>query len=225
MLLMALLIASAKVISLPGFRLLGGAFYDELPRMVEPLYESIALCLAVGIWAAWDLSRTRVSVTVAASVVILAAFGYQASRGGWVHRHMAYWDRVYTTPRISQVQELGSWIMKNTEANAVLFFPRFDSEIWEAWTGRRQVVIYGGCYTTQCGPREDLVNGRLVAVTARLQVPFPNNRCMHEAIVLKAPVYVMVPSVISRPEPFAVCADARYLATKDWHAIVQYRKP
>jgi hypothetical protein len=232
MAVVAIVVLSAQRVPLPGFRLIGGAFWDEVPRAIEVLYEAIGLALAAAAWSAWQIaggsSRRRLS-SLAAAVIVTGAVGYQFSRSDWVHRHIAYWDRFFQTPRIGRLQALGAWIEQHAEPNAIIFHQPFDSEIWEAWTGRRGSFMYGECHENRerapCVARKALVGGRLDALAQRLERPSPNGRCLAEIDTFDRPAYFLVPSLVSAAEPFAVCSDATYVTTLDRRAVVQYHAP
>lgn len=232
MVLVALLILSAQRVPLPGFRLIGGAFWDETPRVIEVLYEAIGLTLVVAAWSAWQFagpSGRRWLSSAVAVVIVTGAFGYQASRIDWVHRHIAYWDRFFQTPRIGRLEALGAWIQQNTERNAIVFHQPFDSEIWEAWTGRRGSFMYGECHENKehapCLARKALVNARIDALAQRLELPSPRGRCVAEIDAFERPAYFLVPSLIVSAQPFAVCSDATYITTLDRRAVIRYEKP
>jgi hypothetical protein len=232
MVMVALVVLSAQRVPLPGFRLVGGAFWDETPRAIEVLYEVIGLTLVAAAWSAWQLaagSGRRWLSALTAVAVVTGAAGYQISRAGWVHRHIAYWDRMFQTPRIGRLEALGMWIEQHTEPNAIIFHQPFDAEIWEGWTGRRGSFMYGECHENReqapCVARKALVKGRLDALAQRLERPSPRGRCLAEIDVFERPAYFLVPSLVSAAEPFAVCSDATYLTTLDRRAVVQYHAP
>jgi hypothetical protein len=243
---------SAQVVPLPGFRLLGGAFYDEAPRVIELLYEAIGLSLAAVAWFAWSLAagpdwiaggqaardtreggtgsrHRRIAANFVAAGLVICAVGYQEVRGDWVREHLGHWDRQFHTSRISRLQALGTWIDEHTERGAILFYQPFDAEIWEAWTGRHGIFMYGECDVPNdpppCHARKTLVNARLNALREALMHPTPAVRCLAEIDRFGRPGYFLLPSPRASTEAFPVCSDALYLATLDGHAVVAYRHP
>jgi hypothetical protein len=243
---------SAQVVPLPGFRLMGGAFYDEVPRVIEVLYEPVGMCLAALGWFAWSLAarrarsetlqaeggkregrsttaRRRLAGHAVAAGLVLAALGDQQARSAWVRDHFSYWDRQLRTPRISRLQALGAWIEQRTERSAILFYVPFDSEIWEAWTGRRGIFMYGECHVNNaqmpCSRRKDAIISRVDALRDSLEHPTPAVRCLAEIDRFGRPGYFLVPSPIASTEGWSVCSDATYLTTLDGHAVVAYRRP
>ena len=232
MVVVALVVLSAQRMPLPGFRLIGGAFWDEVPRAIEILYEAIGLTLVAAAWSAWQFaggSRRRAPSSIAALVIVIGAAEYQYSRSDWVHHHIANWDRMFQTPRIGRLQDLGTWIEQHAEPTAIIFHRPFDSEIWEAWTGRRGSFMYGECHENRerapCVAREVLVNGRIDALAQRLTAPSPHDRCLTEIDAFDRPAYFLVPSPVSVGQSFEVCSDATYVTTLDRRAVVRYHAP
>jgi hypothetical protein len=240
MVLVAVAALSAQVVSLPGSRLIGGAFYDETPRVIEVLYESVGMCLAAVAWCVWILAAGRAldshspgryakTASAVGAGLVVAALVYQQARGAWVHDHLRYWDRQLQTPRISRLHALGAWIENNTERNAILFHPPFDSEIWEAWTGRRGIFMYGECHVHNhqlpCNRRKDLINARIDVLRGALDRPASAVGCLAEIDPFGRPGYFLVPSSVASTQPFPVCGDATYVTTLDGHAVVAYRRP
>jgi hypothetical protein len=274
MLLVGALALSAQLISLPGFRLLGGAFYDETPRVVELMYESVGLCLVALAWAVWqsvsggtrdpaslanaptslphrisddgppgshlttviarggvlrNTSRRAKVGSSTAVALVAAALAYQQAWGPWVHDHVGFFDRRFVTARISRLQELGRWIEENTEPDAILFYPPFDTEIWQAWTGRRGVFMYGECHVhnhlVPCSSRKDLVNRRIDVLREALAEPVPATRCLAQIDRFGRPGYFVVSSPFVSSHSFPLCSDASYVTTLDGHAVIAYRKP
>lgn len=252
MALVAAVVLSAQVLPVPGLRLVGAAFFDEAPRVIELLYEALGLSLAALAWFAWSLAagsdriaggqaagsrregdnrppyRRFAAIAVAAGLV-LATLGYQQARSPWLRQHFSYWDRQFRTSRISRLQALGAWIEQHTERSAILFYQPFDAEIWEAWTGRRGIFMYGECDVQDdpppCHARKALVNGRLNALREALKHPTPAVRCLAEIDRFGRPGYFFLASPTASTEAFPVCSDATYLTTLDGHAVVAYRRP
>lgn len=236
MLLVGALALSAQLIALPGFRLLGGAFYDETPRVIELMYEPVGVCLVALGWSAWRLAAVSPSGTgrakagpVVAVALVLAAVVYAETSKAWVSDHVGYWDTQFSTARISRLQTLGTWIERNTEPDAILFYPPFDTEIWQAWTGRRGAFMYGECHVhnhlVPCNARKDLVNRRIDVLTRALQEPATADRCLSEIDRFGRPGYFLVPTPFASTQSFSLCTDATYVATLDGHAVIRYRKP
>jgi hypothetical protein len=216
----------ASLSSAPGMALVSGAFWSETPRMVELLYESIGLAMAVAAWWLWRAIRRPSLASGCAVLIVAGAFASQAMRGGWVHRHMLAFDQTFHTPAIGSITALGQWVQNRTPADALLVSDLQHNEIWEAWTGRAQPVIYSECTRApDCPAREDLGRDRLTALRARMVLPLPDRRCLTELDRFTRPVYFIIPSVFVSPAPTMLCKDARYLATVDWHAVIEYVKP
>ena len=238
----ALVILATRLIPFPGGRMLGGAFYDEIPRVIEPLFEVVGLCLATAFWGMWRLVASagdgvRFSVrsgwlrlpTVFAVSVVLAVLGYQIARRPWLVRHIGYWDRQFDTSRIGNLRALGAWIVQYTEPDAVLFHHPFDSEIWEAWTGRRGIFMYGECHANNnlspCVRRKAFVAEQFDVLQKRMAQPTPEQRCLAPVDAFNRPAYFLVPASPSSARPVSLCVDATLVATLDRHAVIQYRRP
>ncbi len=231
---------AARVVSLPGFALVGGAYYDEPARVVEVVYEAVGFCLIALAWSLWSLVRkgagagaphglrSRTASAVAFALVIAAVVHQQASTG-WVHDHIRFWDGKFATPRISRLQGLGAWIEQHTEPDAVVFHEPFDSEIWEAWTGRRGSFMYGECYAHNdqrpCIARRELVSGRIGVLRRMLDEPAAAARCLTAIDRFRRPGYFLVVSPVASSHAFPVCSDATYVTTLSGHAIFSYRRP
>ena len=242
MVMMTLLVLAARLIDVAPMRMLGGAFYDEIPRVIEPLFETIGLCLAIALWGVWKLvagtggglslslmsGRARISTVLAAGIV-LVALGYQVGRRPWLVRHISYWDRQFQTPRIGNLQDVGTWIVEHSERNAVLFHEPFDSEIWEAWTGRRGIFMYAECLVTNhlvpCAKRKAFVADQIDALRRRMAEPTPDARCLAPVDAFNRPAYFLVPANPSSARSIALCRDATLVGTFDRHAVIEYRKP
>ena len=127
------------------------------------------------------------------------------------------------------MQALGTWIEQHTERSAILFYQPFDAEIWEAWTGRRGIFMYGECDVPNdpppCHARKTLVNARLNALRETLTQPTPAVRCLTEVDRFGRPGYFLLLSPTASTEAFPVCSDATYLTTLDGHAVFAYRRP
>lgn len=245
MVLITAIALSAQVISLPGFRLIGGAFYDETPRVIELLYEPAGLCFAALAWFACAVASAGASRLrwlgrrawpgfVLPAILVVAAVTYEQGRRPWIHEHIAFWDRQVRTPRISRLRTLGAWLETNAEPDAIVFHPAFDAEIWEAWTGRRGIFMYGECQPhgsrlqkpkRACEERKQLVGDRLDNLVWALDHPDPASRCLAEIDRFRRPGYFLLPSSFTSSEPWRVCSDATYVATLDGRAVFAYRRP
>jgi hypothetical protein len=244
MVLLAAVALSAQVVPVAGLRLIGGAFYDETPRVLELLYEPIGLAVAAIFWCACSVVVTAASrlgeagrrlrpELVLPAALAVAAFGYTLERDAWLREHIRFWDRQFETPRISRLGALGTWLETSAEPDAVVFHPAFDSEVWEAWTGRRGIFMYGECHTHSlhvqksqraCDERKRLVNTVMDSLTWSLDHADPAARCLTEVDRFGRPAYFLVPSSFRSSEPWQTCSDAAYLTTLDGHAVFVYQK-
>jgi hypothetical protein len=236
----AVIALAAAVVPLPVFAQVGGAYYDEAPRTVEVVYEAVGFCLIALGWAAWRFVRgpagdsgartwRAAASTVLAATIVVAAIGHQKASTGWVHRHIGFWDAHFATPRISRLRALGAWIEQYAERDAIVFHEPFDSEIWEAWTGRRGSFMYGECFAhngqSPCVARRELVTGRVGVLRKMLDDPAPAARCLASIDRFGRPGYFLVVTPIASTTAFPVCSDAVYLTSLDGRAIFSYRRP
>jgi len=240
MALFALFVLATRVVSFPGSRALGGAFWDEAPRVIESQFEAVGLSMAMAIWGVWHLAvgrrltkvgeghRASRMGTAFALVVVIIALGYQVSRRSWLVAHIGHWDRQFRTSRVANLQELGAWIMRSTPADALLFHEPFDAEIWEAWTGRRGIFMYAECPVINdlipCRRRRAFVADEIDVLRRRLATPEPADRCLSPVDAFGRPAYFLLP-VQTSMRPTVLCRDAVLVAVLDRHAVIEYRKP
>jgi len=244
--LVAVAALSAQVVPFPGSRMLGGAFYDEVPRVIEMCYEAIGLCLAALAWSLW-LSLTgetpvpqgqgqklgqptrdrRLARHAIAAALVIAALGSSLASRAWLQNHFRYWDKTFSTARISRLQALGTWIEKNTEPNALLFYVPFDNEIWEAWTGRRGIFMYGECHVNNaqkpCLDRKGTGIAYIDTLRAALEQPTLAVTCLPGIERFARPAYALISSPVAWTHPVKVCEDATFLVNADGHAVVTSR--
>ena len=236
MVLVAALALTAQMIALPGFRLIGAAFYDETPRVIELLYEVTGLCLAGVAWLGCSLVAgrhpsvgRRTAAAVATVIIIVAALTHQVFSAAWVRDHIRNWDLKNATSRISRLQPLGRWIMDNTEPNAVVFHLPFDAEIWEAWTGRRGTFMYGECHANNaklpCMRREQLVASRIGVLGTLLAQDPATGRCLAPVDRFRRPAYFLVFTPVVRSTVTPLCSDATYVTSLSGRAVIAYHRP